>query len=190
MFAPYISNLRQVLSIIRLSKVKRNMYRELSRTLTSQARESPRLDVVTRWNSTHLMMKSAFESRSIIDLMMHNDDIKSDFAEVVVTPAAWMELGDISKFLEVPAWISTFLGADRGYCTISRAIAANKLLVDHCRRHLGNENPLLSKATKKILHYNDYSAFIDYLLESPSSLIREFVLPPLTLLSGVKSRVK
>ena len=147
------------------SKVKRDMYRELSRTLTSQAREPPRLDVVTRWNSTHLMVKNAVESRSIIDLMMHNDDIKSDFAEVVVTPAAWMELGDISKFLEVHSADFNFSRCRSRLLHNIASYCCQQLLVDHCRRHLGNENPLLSNAAaKKILHYNeDYSAFIDSL---------------------------
>ena len=150
------------------------MYRQLFKTFNHQDREPPRLDVITRWNSTYIMIKESLAAKNIIELVMHNDEFKTDFENVFVTPEDFCQLPAVAEFLATPAKISTFLGGDVGYCTISRAIAANKLLMDHCQKFLSHENKLITEAAKKIMEQKaDYGAFI----HSTPAKIAQFVDP-------------
>ena len=153
------------------------MYRQLFKTFNHQEREPPRLDVITRWNSTYIMIKESLAAKNIIELVMHNDEFKTDFENVFVTPEDFCQLQAVAEFLATPAKISTFLGGDVGYCTISRAIAANKLLMDHCQKFLSHENKLITEAAKKIMEQNAMALlFIPPQPRSHSSLIPEVAL--------------
>ncbi|KAH9150723.1 hypothetical protein AeRB84_006487 [Aphanomyces euteiches] len=62
----------------------------------------------------------------------------------------WDAIGDVQSFLEVPARVSTHLGSS-DYCSLSKAIAANKFLIDHCNRNLDHDNAVLAEASKAML---------------------------------------
>jgi hypothetical protein len=110
------------------------------------------------------MITSAIAARAIIDLIIFKQEFRQDFADFLLSSSDWIELKLMSEFLEVPAKISTFLGGDSKYCTISRAIVANVSLINHCKRFVLSDNPLLQLAASKILNYNEeYAGFINSL---------------------------
>ena len=73
------------------------------------------------------MIKSALDARNMQNIIFHKPEFKSEFSGVLISPNDWTNLELMSKFLETPAKISTFLGGDNGYCTISKAIIAKNL---------------------------------------------------------------
>ena len=64
--SPSTEKLRTVLQIIRSSKVRREVFRKYAKMVEHREKEPPRLDVVTRWNSTLEMFRPAIKDRDIL----------------------------------------------------------------------------------------------------------------------------
>ena len=87
--SPSTEKLRTVLSTIRSSKVRREVFRKYARLVEHREREPPRLDVVTRWNSTLEMFRQAIKDRDVLNLIVLDLTISSDFNGYVLTGEDW-----------------------------------------------------------------------------------------------------
>ena len=120
------------------------------------------------------MMRSALEAKHIIDVIMYNPDFKADFGQCFLTPGDWTDFELMVAFLEIPAKLSTFLGADEGYCSISMARISTHLLFEHCGHSMFQENTMLKEAADIIIrHVQDYRSHFN----SVPAKIAEFLDP-------------
>ena len=87
--SPSTEKLRTVLHTIRSSKVRREVFRKYARMVEHHEREPPRLDVVTRWNSTLEMFRQAIKDRDILTLTVSDLTISSDFNGYILTGEDW-----------------------------------------------------------------------------------------------------
>ena len=77
--------LRTMLHTISSSKFRREVFRKYARTVEHREREPPRLDVVTRWNSTLEMFTQVNKDRDILNFTISYLTISSDFNGYVLT---------------------------------------------------------------------------------------------------------
>ncbi|KAH9106204.1 hypothetical protein AeMF1_018120 [Aphanomyces euteiches] len=71
-------------------------------------------------------------------------------AEVKTIEVDWESVEDVQDFLDVPAKVSTQIGASQT-CSLTLALAANKLLIDHCNDNVEHTNPVIAAASSSML---------------------------------------
>ena len=166
--SPSTEKLRTVLSTIRSSKVRREVFRKYARLVEHREREPPRLDVVTRWNSTLEMFRQAIKDRDILTLTVSDLTISSDFNGYVLTGEDWSHIHAMEEWLDTPAEVSTFLGGSR-YPTLSLASLAYNCLLNHCNQFLDSSLPASSRFTQEVLQSASENC-LQYLIKYQESL--------------------
>ena len=166
--SPSTEKLRTVLQIIRSSKVRREVFRKYAKMVEHREKETPRLDVVTRWNSTLEMFRQAIKDRDILNFTISDLTISSDFNGYALTVEDWSHIHVMEEWLETPAEVSTFLGGSR-YPTLSLASLAYNCLLNHCNQFLDSSPPGSSRLTQEVLQ-NASENCLQYLIKYQESL--------------------
>ena len=166
--SPSTEKLRTVLSTIRSSKVRREVFRKYARLVEHREREPPRLDVVTRWNSTLEMFRQAIKDRDVLNFTISDLTISSDFNGYVLTGEDWSHIHAMEEWLDTPAEVSTFLGGSR-YPTLSLASLAYNCLLNHCNQFLDSSLPASSRFTQEVLQSASENC-LQYLIKYQESL--------------------
>ncbi|CAK5022423.1 unnamed protein product, partial [Aphanomyces euteiches] len=71
-------------------------------------------------------------------------------AEVKTIEVDWESVEDVQVFVNVPAKVSTQIGASQT-CSLTLALATNKLLIDHCNDNVEHTNPVIAAASSPML---------------------------------------
>ncbi|KAH9090471.1 hypothetical protein Ae201684P_014273 [Aphanomyces euteiches] len=119
------------------------MFATVSKTLLGKTYNPPALDTPTRWNSTHVMLRECTKFKQVLVAILSANSISVD--------VDWRSVEDVQLFLEVPAKVSTQLGTSH-YCSLSKAMAANTSLIDHCNRNVDHVNPVIAEASQSMLN--------------------------------------
>ena len=166
--SPSTEKLRTMLQTIRSSKVRREVFRKYAKMVEHREKEPPRLDVVTRWNSTLEMFRQAIKDRDILNFTISDLTISSDFNGYVLTVEDWSHIHAMEEWLETPAEVSTFLGGSR-YPTLSLASLAYNCLLNHCNQFLDSSLPRSSRFTQEVLQKASENC-LQYLIKYQESL--------------------
>ncbi len=166
--SPSTEKLRTVLHTIRSSKVRREVFRKYARMVEHHEREPPRLDVVTRWNSTLEMFRQSIKDRDVLNFTISDLTISSDFNGNVLTGEDWSHIHAMAEWLDTPAEVSTFLGGSR-YPTLSLASLAYNCLLNHCNEFLDSSLPGSSRFTQEVLQRASENC-LQYLIKYQESL--------------------
>ncbi|CEO95061.1 hypothetical protein PBRA_009593 [Plasmodiophora brassicae] len=174
-FEPVLGNLRSLLSTIRVSKVRRDIFRSICRSMSNVEREPPCTDCPTRFNSTHIMIQQCLALRPALDVIALHERCAGDLDQFRRTNAQWVQIQHVSSFLDLPARLSTFLGGDN-YPTISVAVRVNEKMISHCRDVLAScaRDSMLREAIPSALEY--HRKYDEY-LNSDVALIAMFLDP-------------
>ncbi|KAH9095743.1 hypothetical protein LEN26_017744 [Aphanomyces euteiches] len=119
------------------------MFATVSKPLLGKTYNQPTLDTPTRWNSTHVMLRECTKFKQVLVAILSANSISVD--------VDWRSVEDVQLFLEVPAKVSTQLGTSH-YCSLSKAMAANTYLIDHCNRNVDHVNPVIAEASQSMLN--------------------------------------
>jgi hAT family C-terminal dimerisation region len=174
-FQAIIDTLRSNISSMRYSKNKRATFRRFANGFLGKEREPPRLDCVTRWYSTFVMIKKSLELQDVINSTVKDPSWGDRQAReaATLTPEDWANAQELHDFLEVPALISTQMGG-QGNVTISMATLALQNLTKHCDGFMHHENETIQECATIIKDYcDDYAS----LLSSEVALVAQFLDP-------------
>ncbi|KAG9400568.1 hypothetical protein AC1031_010781 [Aphanomyces cochlioides] len=114
----------------------------MTKSIMGKAYQPPSLDTPTRWNSPHVLLRECIKFRQVINALLST--------ESVIVDVDWQSIEDVQAFLEIPAKISTQLGASHS-CSLPLALAANNLLIEHCNRNIDHSNQIVSDASSAML---------------------------------------
>ncbi|SPQ95047.1 unnamed protein product (mitochondrion) [Plasmodiophora brassicae] len=172
---PALTRLRGLLSTVRVSKVRRAVFRSVCKGLLDKEFEPPCTDCRTRFNSTHIMIKQCIALQPALDMIAKHAQCKADLADYRLTDDDWLHLHHVTSFLELPARLTTFLGGD-SYPTLSVAVRANEKMISHCRQFLETceRDNVMRDAIPSIL---DYHRKYEPHLNSDAALVSMFLDP-------------
>ena len=131
-------------------------------------REPPRLDVVTRWNSTLEMFRQAIKDKDLLNFAISKLTISSAFNGYVLNLEGWSHIHAMEEWLDTPAKVSTFLGGSR-YPIISLTSLAYNCLLNHCNQFLDSSLPASSRFTQEVLQSASENC-LQYLIKYQESL--------------------
>jgi hypothetical protein len=91
-----VRNIRESVKYIKSSQARKEKFEEVAVQMGISTTKQPTLDVSTRWNSTYLMLESAYPFRTVFD-ELHNQDSSFNTAP---TLEEWERSKVVRKFLE------------------------------------------------------------------------------------------
>lgn len=148
-----IKKIRALFLKLKRSEQSTNMLKSAC-TMTSTKFMSPKIDVCTRWNSTHDMLKVALLLKpALISLFQSN----IAFHIYLLSEEEWCLCSEVQKFLKHFKTVSTVLGGD-SYVSLPYVIVAFNMLLDK----IENKMQTLNRTDKL---FNAYQAGQDKLLK-------------------------
>lgn len=148
-----IKKIRAFFLKLKRSEQNTNMLKSAC-TMTGTKFLSPKIDVCTRWNSTHDMLKVALLLKpALIGLFQSN----SAFHMYLLSEEEWRLCSEVQKFLKHFKTVSTVLGGD-SYVSLPYVIVAFNMLLDKIKNKMQTLN-----RTDKL--FNAYQAGQDKLLK-------------------------
>ncbi|XP_046435220.1 zinc finger BED domain-containing protein RICESLEEPER 2-like [Neodiprion fabricii] len=84
------------------------------------------MDVSTRWNSTHVMLRTALSVKSALNALMHN---YGELREMIINPEEWEIIEAVCAYLKPFDHLSTVLGGQT-YITLPLGIVGFNMLLD------------------------------------------------------------
>lgn len=148
-----IKRIRALFLKLKRSEQSTNMLKSAC-TMTGTKFLSPKIDVCTRWNSTHDMLKVALLLKpALISLFQSN----TAFHMYLLSEEEWCLCSEVQKFLKHFKTVSTVLGGD-SYVSLPYVIVAFNMLLDK----IENKMQTLNRTDKL---FNAYQAGRDKLLK-------------------------
>jgi len=123
--------LREIFKTIRLSEQWQIKLRSCCET-TNVKYVSPSIDVSTRWNSTHNMIKIGLHFKNPINTLCENN---VTFSHLKLNQDEWSLLEKFYKYFKVFQTVSTLLGSDK-YVTLPMVIVGFNMLLDSIEKQI------------------------------------------------------
>lgn len=126
-----LTKLRKIFKSIRLSEQWQNKLRSCCET-TNVTYLSPNIDVSTRWNSTHDMIKTGLHLKNPLNILCENNVF---FSHLKLNENEWLLLERFYKYFKVFKTVSTLLGGDK-YATLPMVIVGFNMLLDSIEKQI------------------------------------------------------
>jgi len=94
---PIVDNIRESIKYLRSSTSRKQMFREIIAREGITCKKKPSLDVITRWNSTYLMLKTALKFRKAFEVL-ESEDQKYTY---LPSPEEWKSVAVLCNLLKV-----------------------------------------------------------------------------------------
>jgi hypothetical protein len=94
---PIVDNIRESIKYLRSSTSRKQMFKEIVAREGITSKKKPSLDVITRWNSTYLMLKTALKFRKAFEVL-ESEDQKYTY---LPSHEEWEGVGAICNLLKV-----------------------------------------------------------------------------------------
>jgi hypothetical protein len=94
---PVVDNIRESIKYLCSSTSRKQMFREIVAREGITCKRKPSLDVITRWNSTYLMLKTALKFRKAFGVL-ESEDQKYTY---LPSPEEWESVGILCNLLKV-----------------------------------------------------------------------------------------
>ncbi|XP_071712401.1 zinc finger BED domain-containing protein RICESLEEPER 3-like [Rutidosis leptorrhynchoides] len=135
-----IEKVRKSVKYVRGSETRKTRFAECIKHLSLQCGRHVRQDIVTRWNSTFLMLDCALVYQRAYERLQSVDN---DF-KTCPTQAEWTRIETIKKFLE-PFYVMTTLFSRSHYPTSNLYFHNVWRIQRHIQKEMKNSDPIISK---------------------------------------------
>jgi hAT family C-terminal dimerisation region len=155
-FQNEIETLRCTISLFRLEKFRRAVYRQTTAALSGvkgerrARKEPPTMDVTTRSTSTQRMLRESLEDKQVTNVATKHEKIASSFKNMDMPEAEWIKIKLIYDFLEKPESIASNL-AGKNYTSFSISDLSINGFIYHCERSISSTESNLAGASAQCL---------------------------------------